>query len=169
MSALFDHLWQSTLFAAALGMLTLAFRKNRAAVRYGLWFAASLKFLLPFSVFLALGEFLFQRLAPAFSTAPVFHRMAKVAQSFPDTRLAAIAPAVPEPHLTALLLALWACGFAVLSVLWLIRWTRLNAVVRGARDVSTVPPLPVKASTALLEPGLVGIWRPVLLFAGRHP
>jgi len=33
MSVLFDHLWQSTLFAAALGLLTLAFRKNAAAVR----------------------------------------------------------------------------------------------------------------------------------------
>lgn len=163
MSALFDHLWQSTLFAAALSLLTLAFRKDRAAVRYGLWFAASLKFLLPFSALLTLGGFLFRQLAPAYSTAPVFHRLAEVARSFPDTRLAAVTPAVPELHVTALLLVLWACGFAVLSVLWLIRWARLNAVVRGARDVSTAPPLPVKASTALLEPGLVGIRRPVLL------
>ncbi len=66
MSALFDHLWQSTVFAGALGVLTLAFRRDRAAVRYGLWFAASLKFLLPFSALLALGGFLFQRLAPEY-------------------------------------------------------------------------------------------------------
>jgi hypothetical protein len=36
LSSLAKHLWQSTLFAAAAGLLTLAFRKNRAPVRYGL-------------------------------------------------------------------------------------------------------------------------------------
>jgi beta-lactamase regulating signal transducer with metallopeptidase domain len=163
MSALFDHLWQSTLFAAALGVLTLAFRKDRAAVRYGLWFAASLKFLLPFSALLALGGFLFQRLVPEYSTAPVFHSMAKVAASFSDTQMAAVMPPVPELNVTAIFLVLWACGFAGLSVLWLIRWSRLNAIVRDARSVSKAAPLPVKATTALLEPGLAGIWRPVLL------
>ncbi len=39
-----NHLWQSTLFAVAAGLLTVAFRKNRAQVRYWLWFSASFKF-----------------------------------------------------------------------------------------------------------------------------
>ena len=43
-----NHLWQSTLFAAAAGLLTLALRNNRAQVRYWLWLAASVKFLIPF-------------------------------------------------------------------------------------------------------------------------
>lgn len=159
MSALFDHLWQSTLVAAALGLLTLAFRKNRAAVRYGLWFAASLKFLLPFSALTALGELL----APTYSTAPAFHSLARIARSLPDAHLASVMPPVPSMHVTAILLVLWACGFAGFSVLWLIRWGRLHRIVRDARDISTGPPLPVKASSALLEPGLAGIWRPVLL------
>jgi hypothetical protein len=30
------------------GLLTRAFRRNFASMRYGLWLAASLKFLLPF-------------------------------------------------------------------------------------------------------------------------
>ena len=30
LSAIADHLWQSTLFAAAAGLLTLALRNNRA-------------------------------------------------------------------------------------------------------------------------------------------
>jgi bla regulator protein blaR1 len=55
-----NHIWQSTLFACAMGLLTLAFQKNRARVRYWLWFAASLKFLIPFSLLTALGG-----LAPA--------------------------------------------------------------------------------------------------------
>ncbi len=159
MSALFDHLWQSTLFAGALGLLTLVFRKDRAAVRYGLWFAASLKFLLPFSALLALGAFL----APTYSTAPVFHSIAKIARSLPDAHLAAVMTPVPSMHVTTILLVLWAFGFVSFSSLWLIRWARLNSVVRAARSVSTAQPLPVKASAALLEPGLAGIWRPVLL------
>ena len=44
--ALAAHVGQSTLFAFAAGLLTVAFRKNRAQVRYRLWFAASLKFFL---------------------------------------------------------------------------------------------------------------------------
>jgi hypothetical protein len=45
-----DHLWQSTLFAGATGLLTLVLRKNSARLRYSLWLAASLKFLVPFSL-----------------------------------------------------------------------------------------------------------------------
>lgn len=163
MSALFDHLWQSTLFAVVSGLLTLAFRRNRAAIRYALWFAASAKFLLPFSVLIALGEMLSRPFAPAYAPPPVFYRIATVTQPFSDAHAAVVAPAVSGLHGTALLLGIWACGFAVLSGLWLIRWARLHAVVRGARAVSLAPPIPVKTSSAMLEPGLVGIWRPVLL------
>ena len=42
-AALLDHIWQSTLFAGAACLLTLAFRQNGAAVRFWLWFAASMK------------------------------------------------------------------------------------------------------------------------------
>jgi len=44
--ALGNHLWQSTLFAVAAGLLTLILRKNHARARYGLWLAASVKFLI---------------------------------------------------------------------------------------------------------------------------
>jgi bla regulator protein BlaR1 len=37
------------------GLLTLAFRKNRARVRHGIWLAASCKFLFPLSALVALG------------------------------------------------------------------------------------------------------------------
>jgi bla regulator protein blaR1 len=35
--ALASHLWQSTWFAVAVGLLTLLFRRNRARVRFALW------------------------------------------------------------------------------------------------------------------------------------
>jgi hypothetical protein len=60
-------------------------------------------------------------------------------------------------------LGVWICGFSVLSAIWLIRWTRLNALVRAARAIPAVAGLPVKVTPARIEPGLVGIWHPVLL------
>ena len=42
-----DHLWQSTIFAVAAGLLTVVFRRNGAHVRYWLWISASLKFSIP--------------------------------------------------------------------------------------------------------------------------
>src|SRR5580700_1892833 len=51
-----NHLWQSTLFAIAAGLLTLAFRNNRAKVRYWLWLSASLKFFIPFSLLISIGS-----------------------------------------------------------------------------------------------------------------
>jgi hypothetical protein len=52
---IWNHLWQSTLFAGAVATLALAFRNNRAHVRYWLWLAASVKFLIPFSALLWIG------------------------------------------------------------------------------------------------------------------
>jgi len=54
-TSLANHLWQSTLFAAVVWVVTLALRKNRAAVRHRLWLAASMKFLIPFSLLVSLG------------------------------------------------------------------------------------------------------------------
>ena len=50
-----NHLWQSTLFAATAGLLTLLLRNNRAHVRFCVWLAASLKFLIPFSLLMLVG------------------------------------------------------------------------------------------------------------------
>jgi bla regulator protein BlaR1 len=50
-----NHVRQSTLFAGIAGLLTLFRRKNRAHMRYWLWFLASVKFLLPFSILVAVG------------------------------------------------------------------------------------------------------------------
>ncbi len=49
LSPLANHLWQSTLCIAVAWLLTLALRNNRAAARYWVWLAASVKFLIPFS------------------------------------------------------------------------------------------------------------------------
>src|SRR5687767_16027115 len=66
MTALFlNHLWQSTLFAGVIAILTLALRHNRGRLRYGLWLAASVKFLVPFAMLAAAGGLLEWQQAPA--------------------------------------------------------------------------------------------------------
>src|SRR5512138_2393038 len=50
-----NHLWQSTLVAVLAWLATLALRRNRAGVRYAIWLAASLKFLVPLSAIMTFG------------------------------------------------------------------------------------------------------------------
>src|SRR5580698_2323043 len=59
-----NHLWQSTLFAAAVWLVTLLLRSNAASLRHSLWLTASIKFLVPFSLLVGLGERLPLRTAP---------------------------------------------------------------------------------------------------------
>src|SRR5262245_43722881 len=56
LSFLGNHLLQSTLFGAVAYLLALLLKKNRAAVRYWLWVAASIKFLVPFAVLVSIGR-----------------------------------------------------------------------------------------------------------------
>ena len=56
MRDLANHLWQSTFFAIAAALLTIAFRRNRANVRFWLWFSASLKFFVPFALLISFGS-----------------------------------------------------------------------------------------------------------------
>src|ERR1700689_5025274 len=58
-----NPLWQSTIFVVPAGILTLALRRNRAQVRYWVWFAASVKFLVPFSLLVGLGALTPRRVA----------------------------------------------------------------------------------------------------------
>jgi len=55
-AAFLNHVWQSTMFALLAGSLTVLLRRQRARVRYWIWFAASGKFLIPFSWLIAVGS-----------------------------------------------------------------------------------------------------------------
>jgi hypothetical protein len=57
-AALANHLWQSTVVVLIAWLLTLLLRSNQARTRYWIWMIASVKFLIPFSVLIAAGEFL---------------------------------------------------------------------------------------------------------------
>jgi hypothetical protein len=55
-AALFNHLWQSTLFCGGAWLITWLLRANGAALRHSIWLIASLKFLVPFSLLFSLGS-----------------------------------------------------------------------------------------------------------------
>lgn len=162
MAGLLDHLWQSTLFAGFVLLLTLALSNNGARVRFWLWFAASVKFLVPFAALAALGESL-SRFAPVPVIAPQpLLAMAPAAEriSAPVTTLA---PAGGMEFLTWLLPALWVIGFALVISVRLSHSFKLRALLRNAQSLDMPAPISVKASSSLLEPGLVGIFKPVVL------
>src|SRR5688500_20128650 len=81
-SELANHLWQSTLFAVAVGLLTSMCRKNHAGVRYWLWFSASLKFFIPFTLLMALSERLeWASRAPQIAAPAVSAALAQVSRA----------------------------------------------------------------------------------------
>jgi beta-lactamase regulating signal transducer with metallopeptidase domain len=154
-----DHLWQSTLFALVIAAMVPLFRRQSAGIRFWLWFAASVKFLLPLSLLVKLGGYLPALPAPAKALiAPASRTFAAPLQ---------IAPPAPGLPVAEILIAVWALGALFVAGLWLMRWMNLRAVLRGADDLAMAPPLfapvPVKLVASYLEPGLVGIFRPVIL------
>ena len=160
MTPLFDHLWQSTLFAAAAGLLTLVFRKSRARARYWLWLTASVKFLVPFSLLVALGSQVEWRAAQVGPQLELSFAIEQV--SVPAVH----APLPPIHHASLLpeaLLAVWALGFAAVLFRWFVRSRALRGARRSASPLETRGTMQILSSPALLEPGVFGIRRPVLL------
>jgi bla regulator protein blaR1 len=164
MGALANHLWQSTLFTCVIALLTLLLKRNRAAVRYGLWLAASLKFLLPFSLLIALGS---QIQSPKTLTIdePQIKSMQEVGQ--PLVVLASPARSLPQsatgPLALITLFSFWLCGFAATSISGWRSWQQMRASLRSASPLDLHLPIRVFSSRLHLEPGVFGIFRPILL------
>jgi beta-lactamase regulating signal transducer with metallopeptidase domain len=163
-AALLNHLWQSTICVAAGGLLTLLLRQNSARIRYWIWFAASVKFLLPFSVLVRLG----QAIAPTHITFELLISSglppALVAQTltipFAEVAPTAIQRTIPWQ---ALIVAIWGTGALLIIASWTMRWWRMRRLVKKSRPLPIDISVPVCSSPGLLEPGLVGIVHPVLL------
>jgi len=189
-----NHLWQSTLVAVAAGLLTLMLRRHHARGRYWLWLAASLKFLVPFSLLVGIGRSLAwsHNATPATSPA-LYFTMEEIGQPFTQAAAQAVgatSPSTAHPGLIHFLpliaAAVWLCGFLAVLVLWTLRWRRISAAMKSAeplsegREVGTLrrvervggirKPIDVLLSRASLEPGVFGIARPVLIWpAGISP
>jgi bla regulator protein blaR1 len=186
--AMANHLWQSTLFAALAALLTLAFKKNQARIRHHLWLVASLKFLVPLSLLIGLGRHL---ASPRFSLhgrSGLFSAVEGFGQPFTFVVVAPVSHAAKAASLLALLpgliAAVWLCGFVTVVVLWTVRWRRVATVahrstlLKQGREVDALRQLE-KAGGArrpmtfllsrdfAMEPGIFGIFRPVLLWPAK--
>lgn len=190
-SALANHLWQSTLVAAIACVVTLALRRERAAVRHGVWLAASLKFLVPFAVLTSLGtRFGWRRPIVVASFTPYDVIVDASGGLVPPTAVRFAARSVPHPVVTAVadvlpaaMAAVWVVGAIALVALWVVRWRRVANVVRASRAIEHGPivdslrraehragitrPVRLVSSQNALEPGVFGIVAPTLVWPAR--
>jgi len=120
LSPVANHLWQSTLCAGVVWVLSLALKNNRAAMRFWLWLAASVKFLIPFSLLVSLGSRLSWRTVPPDGQLQWSMAIDNIARPF--------AVAVAAPHqststagdiIPPLLFTIWFCGSAAGVLFWL--------------------------------------------------
>ena len=181
-----NHIWQSTLFAAIVALATLAFRRNRASVRHALWLAASVKFLVPFAALVALGGMFGSR-----ARAPILQRDVTIVLDVVGQSFATELPGLPErlalpgedtssARMVAIAGLVWLSGAAAVLAASLIAWCRVAAIVRvstriddGAeievlrgleRRAGLSRPIAMVVSAAPLEPGVFGIFHPVLMW-----
>jgi uncharacterized protein (TIGR03435 family) len=162
-----NHLWQSTLFAAAAWLLALAMRPHRASVRYWLWLASSLKFLLSFSLLVSAGAWLRPSTVAPIQQTVLADVVEQIALPLSDSDSATVfRVSAPHQHgnISAIALAaMWALGFSIVILRWGLKWRELRAVARNAVPSAITAPIPVLSTSSLLEPGIFGIVRPVLL------
>ena len=115
MLPLANHLWQSTLFAIAVWLITLTLRKNRAAVRHRLWLAASVKFLVPFSLLAGIGSH-FQWETSVTTPPAVSIIVETISQPFSASGPPVVPPgttsATQASQILAVLIGVWICGIA---------------------------------------------------------
>ena len=163
-----NHLWQSTLFAAAVGLLTIAFRKNWAQVRYWLWLSASFKFLLPFTLLMNLGSRLewvpatHKTVTQTVSTS-VSTTMVQLSRPFPDALPLSPSSGGNRDFAVIVILGIWACGFSGLALMRFRGELRIRAAIRASTPMRIPVAVEVRSSPGLLEPGVVGLFRPILL------
>lgn len=181
-----NHLWQSSAFVLAISLLALFFGKNRARVRYGLWLAASVKFLIPFSALVALG-----------SVIPIPSRAVPVLQPSLISAVHAVdqpfsagavtqnvnAPGLLQRVVPAALMVIWVLGCAAVLLAWKARWRQVSRMLHRAVPAEDRHEVEIlrriekntKArartrfliSSDLMEPGVFGIFRPVLLWPAQ--
>ena len=185
--ALGDHLWQSTLGLAIAAFFVWLAGPGRPSLRHAIWFVASLKFLVPFSLLVAAGEAWAPVLMPvpilAYTTA-TFQIVGEPFTTWAEARTRI----VPDDDAVALFsllpiaaVVIWATGALALLML---RWTRgqkvrslisNGTVLTSGREVEAVGrllarsqparwPVTVRLVSGVTAPALFGLRRAVLLW-----
>jgi RND family efflux transporter MFP subunit len=129
-----------------------------------LWLSASLKFLIPFSLLMGLGSHVSS--APAvqkIAASSISSTMVEISRPFPKTL--ALAPATQDTRdwIPIAILVVWACGFSGIVLMRVRGWLRIRAAIRASSPIDIPSIVAVRSSPGLLEPGVVGLFSPVLL------
>lgn len=165
--AIADHLWHCTLFALIAASITVWLRQHAAKARYWVWFAASVKFLLPFSVLIGMGAQIASMRArtPTGATALASPAVTRIVQPFAPEATAVIrsTPAAERDGAGTALAAVWICGvFVIVRRRWL-QWRTIRSALRASREAPIRAGIAVRYGPDALEPAVVGWRRPVLL------
>jgi beta-lactamase regulating signal transducer with metallopeptidase domain len=169
-----NHLWESTILALLAGVLTLILRRQPARVRYAVWLVASVKFLIPFSWLVFAGSRLAWFRGPASGTSGLYIAIEVLSKFTPS----AIASGLSR--VTPVLVGLWLCGILAVFAAWGRQWRRMSAAMRAAtplregREVEALRrmeltlgidrSIELRQSRFSVEPGVLGIVRPVLIW-----
>jgi bla regulator protein BlaR1 len=176
--SLMAHLWQSTLCLLLAALLALVFRRASARIRHTIWTFASVKFLVPFSLFVLAGDSLGSLASPMTSPEVM------IAIRWLDRPLSlwnlAPQPAFLEGQTQMLLALVWALGAAGLTAWRWNEWRALSRLVRVsthldegrevrllkgiARSHTHPRQIEILQCHSTLEPGVLGIVRPKLLW-----
>jgi uncharacterized protein (TIGR03435 family) len=183
-SFLLNHLWQSTLFAAALTVLILFFRKNNARVRFWIWLAASAKFLIPFSLFIVIGsslDFGWKESGKVVQQNS-FTYIETISQPFGvESPTETLEP--PKPGrldwIGMAVFAAWLTGFCAVTLLYVIRGRSLAKALGRAKPLTSGRAfealqslgrnselenrIKLVCAESSIEPGVFGVFRPLLL------
>ena len=185
-TALARHLVESTLFAVIAGFIAVALQHNRAQTRYWVWFAASVKFLVPFSMLAALGSHLGWSFGPIRESSPFYWLLVTGTGSAETVTRAVSAPGqVTSGWSPDWLAAVWMAGFIAVGARCWIEWRRARVMVSAAhhpvgldgrqsferlRIVAGVRrPVKLLCTEAAIEPCVFGVWKPVLLLPAELP
>jgi bla regulator protein BlaR1 len=172
------HLWQSTLCLLLAALLALVFRRASARIRHTIWTFASVKFLVPFSLFVLAGDYL-GSLASPLTSPQVTVDIRWLDRPLSLWNLGAL-PAFLGGQTLVLLALVWALGTAGLTAWRWKEWRALSRLARvstrldGGREVRllrgitrsrTCPQqIEILQCDSTLEPGVLGIVRPKLLW-----
>jgi bla regulator protein blaR1 len=177
------HLLESTACAGVAAILAYALRHAHGRTRHTIWLCASLKFLVPFSLLAAAGSYAGGWIA----SSPEAQTVARwLSRSMPRWSID-----VSSNIAGADTLAIGRLGFFAVTLLWVAgaaalagwrwrQWREISALVAEARPLvsgreadvfrrvrrSPRQPRPIALlqSSSPLEPGVVGIWRPRILW-----
>lgn len=164
LTPVWGHIWQSTLCVGVAWILVLALRNNRAAARYWVWLAASVKFLVPFSLLVSAGGQVGWRSAPNVAPSQFSLMVDEISRPFAPPVGASVSPSSPATSLiTGILFGLWFCGFVIGVICWMRWWMQIRAAQRAATPLDMDLPIQASSSPTRLEPGVFGILKPVLL------